>query len=124
MSEDFGPPIRLKCSPFTRSPPAVTKLKRGGVGKQGNSGSVARRVHTFPRAVRDKVGKHVPWPDRGRPIWDPADPFIVAYRAAHPRVEAKWRTRRSVMTGLGAETINKALGGGGADATPTVAVLT
>ena len=108
---DYGPPIRLPCSPFTRSPPAVMKIKRGGVGKQGNSGTAPRRTRTFPRAIRDpKNGKHLPWPPRGKPVWNPTDPVIVAYRAAHPRVEAAWRSRKpSVMTGLGAETINRVL---------------
>lgn len=82
---DYGPPIRLKRSPFVKSPPTVTKLKRGGTGKQGNNGSGPKRTRTFPRAVRDpKNGKHLPWPPRGKPIWDPTDPVIVAYREAHP----------------------------------------
>ena len=67
---DYGPPIRLKRSPFVKSPPTVTKLKRGGTGKQGNNGSGPKRTRTFPRAVRDpKNGKHLPWPPRGKPIW-------------------------------------------------------
>ena len=81
----YGPPIRLPCSPFTASPPAVTKLKRGGIGKQANSGSGPKRTRTFPRAVRDpKNGKHLPWPPRGKPVWDPNnDPFIHALRKAN-----------------------------------------
>lgn len=108
---DYGPPIRLPCSPFTRSPPAIMKLKRSGTGKQGNNGSGPKRVRNFPRAIRDpKNGKILPWPAQGKPIWDPTDPVIVAYRAAHPRVEAAWCSRKpSVTTGLGAEIINRAL---------------
>jgi len=100
MSElDFGPPIRLPCSPFTQSPPAVTKLKRGGVGKQGNSGpsGAARRVRTPPRAMRNKVGVHVPWPDRGPAIRDPRDPFILAYQEAHRNPAVAVSPRKAVF---------------------------
>jgi hypothetical protein len=60
-----------------------------------------RRFHTPNRAIRDpRRNKHqtydgnviLPWPDRGAAIWDPRDPFIVAFRAEHPRAEAAWRS--------------------------------
>jgi hypothetical protein len=74
---DFGPPVRLG-----KGPGGVLKIKRGGTGKQGNSGSAAKRFHLPPRQAR---------PASGPVIWDPLDPVIVAYRQAHPRVEAAWR---------------------------------
>lgn len=61
-------------------PGGSMKIKRGGTGKISNSGTV-RRVRPPVRAIRDPKGKHLPWPPRGKPIWDPRDPFIVAYRA-------------------------------------------
>ena len=46
LKMDYGPPIRLKRSPFV-SAPSVTKLKRGGIGKQGNNGSGAEAHSHF-----------------------------------------------------------------------------
>jgi hypothetical protein len=60
------------------------KVKRGGTGKVSNSGNAAGRFHSPGRALRDtKTGRHLPWPPRGNPIWDPTDPFIIAYRKEH-----------------------------------------
>jgi len=65
----------------------------------------SRRFHTPNRAIRDpRRNKHqtydgnvvLPWPDRGPAIWNPRDPFIIAFREAHPRVEAAWRTGRKL----------------------------
>lgn len=88
---DYGPPIQLRPGNGR-----VLKIKRGGTGKISNSGNEKKRVRPPVIAIRDpKSGKHLPWPPRGKPVWDPRDPFIIAYRKAHPVVEAAWRTRRT-----------------------------
>lgn len=87
MTDSFGPPIRIGGD----KPGRVLKRRRGGVGKISNSGTVPKRFHTPVRAVRDVHGKHLPWPPRGKIIWDPLDPFLIAYREAHPVVRAAWR---------------------------------
>jgi hypothetical protein len=70
-------PIQLRPGPG-----GVTKIKRGGTGKISNSGNEKKRTRPPVVALRDpKSGKHLPWPPRGAPIWDPRDPFIIAYRA-------------------------------------------
>ena len=81
-------PIQLSVSPFRRSPPTVQKIKRGGTGKVSSSGNAARRFYTPVIGLRvgpKKPGKHdggtlAPKPPRAKPIWDPRDPFIVAYQ--------------------------------------------
>jgi hypothetical protein len=95
-------PIRLPVSIFRRSPPAVTKIKRGGTGKISNSGNAPKRFRAFVKGLRDpkKPGKHdggtlLPKPPRAPAVWDPHDPLIIAHRIAHPRVEAAWRSGRS-----------------------------
>lgn len=86
-------PIRLPVSRFRTSPPAITKIRRGGTGKIGNSGTAAGRFHTPTRQLRSpKDGKQIPWRLRGKVIWDPTDPFIIAYQQAHPHTEARWRS--------------------------------
>lgn len=86
-----------------------------------SSGNAPRRFHAPGAHLRNfkKASKHgvneyqqVPKPPQSPSIWDPRDPFIVEYRAAHPRVEAAWRRcpwPAAKMTGLGIETINRAL---------------
>lgn len=81
-------PIRLPVSAFLRGG-GVLKIKRGGPGKQGSSGSLQRRYHAPIRAARDfhKPSKrhngefriHPKSPD-SPPIWNPLDPFIVGYQ--------------------------------------------
>ena len=76
-------PIKLK-SPQNHHPVGgLLKIKRGGTGKIGSSGNAARRVRSPGRALRDHKGKHLPWPPRGKAIWNPRDPFIIAYRKEH-----------------------------------------
>ncbi len=82
---DYGPPIRLGGD----KPGGVIKIKRGGSGKTGNSGS-ARRLRAPVKGLRDfkKPGKHgggtlLPKPPDGPAIWDPRDPFIIEYRKSH-----------------------------------------
>jgi len=80
--------IRLPVSPFRRSPPAVQKIKRGGTGKISSSGNGPKRLHAPVTGLRvgpKKPGKHgggtlVPKPPRAPSIWDPRDPFIIAYQ--------------------------------------------
>jgi hypothetical protein len=80
------------------------KVKRGGTGKISNSGGSGARLRTrnFNVALRNfkKPSKkhkrthdhrHEPLIPRAPAVWDPTDPIIVAYREAHPRVEAAWR---------------------------------
>jgi hypothetical protein len=94
---DFGPPIRIGGD----KPGRTLKRKRGGIGKISNSGQHAKRARSPGRAIRDpKNSKHLPWPSRGKPIWDPRDPFIIAYRKAHPVVEAAWRAKRGLGSGM------------------------
>jgi hypothetical protein len=92
--------ILLPVSRFCATPPAVTKIKRGAISKEGNNGSAHRRVHTPPRAIRDmKNGKHLPWPQRGPVIWDPADPVIIEYQRAQMYGESlvgRWGNFRGV----------------------------
>lgn len=84
---DYGPPIRIGGD----KPGGVIKIKRGGMTRNGNSGTAPKRCRTPVRAIRDVHGKHLPWPSRGKIIWDPLDPFIIEYRRTHPVVEAAWR---------------------------------
>jgi hypothetical protein len=65
-----------------------------------------RRFHTPNRAIRDPhKNKHqtydgnviLPWPPRGKAIWDPRDPFIIAYQAAHVAPVAPWRSNPGHM---------------------------
>ena len=76
-------PLRLPISRFLTGGGSL-KVKRGGTGKISNSGGSGRvkRTYTPARAIRDPKHhqKHLPWPARGKPIWDPRDPVIVAYR--------------------------------------------
>lgn len=94
---DYGPPIQLSSGPG-----GIIKVRRGGAVGNGNSGNGPRRFHTVPRAIRNVHGQHMPWPPRGKVIWDPTDPFIIAYQQAHPRrIEAEprvrmWEPRRKV----------------------------
>jgi hypothetical protein len=78
-------PIRLPVSLFHRSPPAVTKIKRGGTGKISNSGNAAGRFHTPIRQLRStKDGKQIPWRPRGPVIWDPTPTiFINPHKRRH-----------------------------------------
>ena len=48
---DSGP-IRLPVSPYRRSPPAVQKIRRGGTGPVGNSGTGAPTPLCAPSATR------------------------------------------------------------------------
>lgn len=96
MTVDYGPPIRIGGS----KPGGIIKIRRGGATRNGNSGTAPKRFHTPVRAIREakgsKKGRHyggkiLPWPSRGKPIWDPRDSFIIEYRKTHPVVEAAWR---------------------------------
>jgi hypothetical protein len=73
----------------------VQKIRRGGTGPVGNSGTAPRRTYTAVRAIRDpKNGKHLPWPPRAKPIWDPRDPIIIAYQGTLPVPPVKARRVR------------------------------
>jgi hypothetical protein len=87
MTVDFGPPIRIGGS----KPGGVIKIKRGGMTRNANSGTAPKRFYTPGRAIRNVHGVHQPWPPRGKPIWDPLDPFIIEYQKTHPVVRAAWR---------------------------------
>lgn len=96
---DFGPPIRLKPGNG-----GTLKIKRGGTGKISNSGNAPKRFHNFVKGLRDpkKPGKHdggtlIPKPPRAPAIWDPRDPFIVAYQAEHAAPVAPWRHEPRVV---------------------------
>lgn len=89
MADDFGPPIRIGGD----KPGGVIKIKRGGMTRNGNSGTAPKRFRSPGRALRDVHGKHLPWPPRGNTIWDPLDPFIIEYRRTHPIIQAAWRTK-------------------------------
>lgn len=89
---DFGPPVRLPVSAFTRSPPAVQKIKRGGQNGTGNSSTPGRRFHAFVKGLRDpkKPGKHgggtlLLKPPQAPIIWDPS------VYAAMPKPEPRCR---------------------------------
>ena len=70
---DYGPPI-----PLRKGKGGILKIKRGGTGKVSNSGNAAGRFRVPGRALRDvKTGRQLPWPPRGAPIWNPADPFFI-----------------------------------------------
>jgi hypothetical protein len=47
------------------------KIKRMGAVRSGNSGNGPRRMRTPVKALRDKTGKHLPWPAQGAIIWNP-----------------------------------------------------
>jgi len=78
-------PILLPVSRFRRSPPAATKIKRGGTGKISNSGNAAGRFQPPIRQLRDtKNGKQIPWHPRGAVIWDPTPTiFVNPYNRSH-----------------------------------------
>ena len=90
MSEiDYGPPVQLRPGRG-----GTIRIRRGGAVRNGNSGTAPKRFYSPGRAIRAAPHhiKHLPWPSRGKPLWDPLDPIIVAYQQAHPRVEAAWRS--------------------------------
>lgn len=90
----YGPPI-----PLSKGPGGSLKIKRGGTGKISNSGNEKRRFHAACNTIyrnHKKPGKRdggtlIPKPPRARVIWDPTDPFILAYRQAHYAPTAAWR---------------------------------
>jgi hypothetical protein len=88
-------PVRLPISRFITGGGTLKVKRAGGTGTSNSGGSGrSKRVYTPGRATRNpKNGRHLPWPARGKPIWDPNnDPFIAAYRAAHAQDGA---TRRA-----------------------------
>lgn len=97
---DFGPPIQLHAGPG-----GVIKIKRGGAARNGNSGSANRRTRTACFSYlrdRNKPGKHgggtlLPKPPASPVIWNPTDPFVIAYQADHARYIAQWRTEPRVV---------------------------
>ena len=108
---DYGPPL-----PLRKGKGGALKIKRGGTGKVSNSGNAAGRFHAPVRALRDpKTGRHLPQPPRGKPIWDPTDPFIVEYRREHPPIISREERDRLTMV-VDFEVCDK-------DGKPGVAVL-
>jgi hypothetical protein len=81
---NYGPPIRIPISRWKRG--TDLKVRRGGAISV-NSGNAAGRYHIPNRAIRNvKDGSYLPWPARGEAIWNPRDPFIIAYREQHGTV--------------------------------------
>jgi hypothetical protein len=80
-------PVRLPVSAFVRGVSRgvdaqgrqmmdPVKIKRGGGVATSNSGGMGHnRARTPVRAMRDQKhhSKHLPWPARGKVIWDPAE---------------------------------------------------
>lgn len=82
---DYGPPLLI-----LHGNGVAIKSKRGGTGKISNSGTAPCRFHSPNKAPGGRGpsgpkagihgGKILPKPARGKVIWDPRDPFIIAYQ--------------------------------------------